>query len=319
MIKEEFTKRVIAELEAYLPAGIRETIKLEPVEITKINDQKQHGIRFDVGPGKPSPTIYLDDAFEDFIRGRDINDIANHLAMSYAAAVMDGPDVTDSKFDVEHNKDNLTLRLLDVKRNREYLRDKPHMSVGNGLAMVCDIRVADDNNGGFYTTTITNGLVDDNKMDRAEIFSSAMTNAGKMEPALLTTMESKLFGLEMNLLEELTGKPAFTEMYILTNRSGVFGASTMFYPGVQEKISKILDDSYYAIPSSLHEFIIVPESVGKDIGEDELATMVVQTNRDMIEPKDVLSDNLFKYDRESRTLSTVRTEREKDERGDMLS
>lgn len=39
-------------------------------------------------------------------------------------------------------RDKLSLRLVETKRNREYLRDKPYLDVGNGLALICDLQLS---------------------------------------------------------------------------------------------------------------------------------------------------------------------------------
>ena len=82
-------------------------------------------------------------------------------------------------------------------------------------------------------------------------------------------------------------------MFILTNESGIFGASALFYPGVIDRISEILGVGFYILPSSVHEVIIVPD-VGNRNAED-FKYMVLEANRTVVEPKDVLSDNVWYY------------------------
>jgi hypothetical protein len=81
---------------------------------------------------------------------------------------------------------------------------------------------------------------------------------------------------------------------------------------VKEKAAEMIGSGYYVLPSSIHECILVPESAG--INEKELCDMVKQANRSVVEPKDVLSDNVYHYDKDSRDLSRVNPDREKADR-----
>ena len=82
----------------------------------------------------------------------------------------------------------------------------------------------------------------------------------------------------------------------------MLGASVLFYPGVQEKIAEAMGEGYTVLPSSVHEVLIVPDSLSP--GQMELAEMVRSVNKNVLDPKEVLSDNIYHYDRERKELST---------------
>ena len=89
-------------------------------------------------------------------------------------------------------------------------------------------------------------------------------------------------------------------MYILTNENGLNGAGVLFYPDMQKRIGEILDDSYYVLPSSLHEVIIMPEKLSPDIRV--LEAMVKDANKTVVELQDILSDRVFMFDREKNRM-----------------
>jgi hypothetical protein len=99
-------------------------------------------------------------------------------------------------------------------------------------------------------------------------------------------------------------------MYVLTTESGTLGASALYYPDVKEKAAEVIGCSYYVLPSSTHEVILVPDAAGID--EKELCSMVKQANRTVVEPKDVLSDNVYHFDKDTKELSKVSDDRERD-------
>lgn len=84
-------------------------------------------------------------------------------------------------------------------------------------------------------------------------------------------------------------------MYILTTNRFQLGAVALFYPGVAEKIAEMAGGNFYAIPSSVHEFIILPES--DKYSEEELQAMLESGNREVVSEDDILSDTIYVYDR----------------------
>ena len=92
-------------------------------------------------------------------------------------------------------------------------------------------------------------------------------------------------------------------MKILTNSRKTYGACSILYPGVLERMAEQLNGDFYLIPSSVHEFLLLPKE--QDRGEDELREMILEVNRTEISPEEVLSDHLYffcKKEKEIRML-----------------
>ena len=68
-------------------------------------------------------------------------------------------------------------------------------------------------------------------------------------------------------------------------------------------IAHVLEEDYVAIPSSLHEFIIIRASQVKD--PEHLQRLVYEANHRIVCPEDVLSDNMLRYSRDTGALTTV--------------
>ena len=62
---------------------------------------------------------------------------------------------------------------------------------------------------------------------------------------------------------------------------------------MKEKAAKMIGCGYYVLPSSIHECILVPDTAHHN--EKDLCDMVKQANRSVVEPHEVLSDNVFHY------------------------
>lgn len=69
-----------------------------------------------------------------------------------------------------------------------------------------------------------------------------------------------------DILEESFGRPRREEdtrhaqMYVLTNSEKYWGAVSIIYGGVLEKIAEKIGKDYFVLPSSIHECMIVPEA-----------------------------------------------------------
>lgn len=103
--------------------------------------------------------------------------------------------------------------------------------------------------------------------------------------------------------------------YILTNPEVSYGAVTLQYPGVLQALAENSGADLFILPSSIHEVLVM--KVDGEINAGELQYIVMDINRHMVEPEEVLSDQVYRYDRESQSLSmaTTREETEKLLRG----
>ena len=94
-----------------------------------------------------------------------------------------------------------------------------------------------------------------------------------------------------------------TPLYVLTNKARLYGASCILYPNLLDSIADKLTCDFYLIPSSIHEVILVPESGTEDTN---LNDMVAEVNHTQVDPKEVLADHVYYYDRkEDHMISCV--------------
>lgn len=202
-------------------------------------------------------------------------------------------------------KDKLCVRLLEIERNKELLSNVPYADVGNGLALAVDIDLP-DNSDGEDRVVITKAMARQLDVDEETLLSAAMRNAAIIDPPVFVNMSIALFGSERkNLLNRTEPLQAseIDNMYVLTTETEKMGASALFYLGIKERVGDILGRGYYILPSSVHEIIIVPESTYTD--EKNLCNLVKEANSTIVEPPEVLSDNVFHYNKETKSISVV--------------
>ncbi len=310
MTRDEFISRIKEELMQTLPEDLTKELDIQETVIMKSNDQEHHGLTFKKEMSEAAPTIYLDEAYVRFTDGEDLHTITAELKDAYLET-LSMPEPQKIDFDYDKIKDKLTVRLLEIKRNRSFLESTPYMTVGHGLAMVCDIKM-EDGHEGSWRATVTQSMLEGQNYDKRELFMAAMDNARLIDPPILVDMGQALFAHEGdNLLKRNEPLPPVdvSNMYILSNEGGRLGSAALFYPETRETIADVLGESYTVLPSSQHEVLIIPDSAGID--REHLADMVKQANESVVEPKDVLSDNIFHYDRDEKKfeLATPQTEK----------
>ena len=93
--------------------------------------------------------------------------------------------------------------------------------------------------------------------------------------------------------------------YIVTNRIRLNGSALILIPEVLEALGQKAGCDYYVLPSSINEF-----QIDRDVGlssPDFLKSLIYSSNRNpnMIRPDTVLTDTLYRYSRETKTLSIV--------------
>lgn len=142
-----------------------------------------------------------------------------------------------------------------------------------------------------------------------QVLEDALNNTERLLPTKIEHIT--------DALKELMGEDVFQELmdgkegpdvYVVTNSQKNRGATNLFLPGVMEKIAEQLEDSYFVLPSSIHETLIIPLydiNGGTASMEDmeELRDSVQQMNEMQVPPQEQLSDNVYFYNADSKTFS----------------
>ena len=306
---KEFMEMAKTEILSYLPDNLVKELTVEDNRVVKMNDQILYGLTMRKHDQEQAPTIYMNDIYERYMNGESLKALMAETVHQYLGVIaVPPPEITNMDLSFENIKDNLTLKIVEIKRNHEYLSEVSYIKMGNGFAAVCDITLA-DGDGGQLRTTVTRGLMGEMEYDMNELFSTAIESSQINAPAEMSSIRSQLlFEDEPNLLE---GRGVISEdekdnMYVISNKECLYGAVTLYYPGIQDKIAERLGENYYVLPSSVNELLLIPESRAPEIRE--IASMVYEANEHLLEPKDVLSNNIFYYDKDSKRLETIKSE-----------
>jgi hypothetical protein len=69
-----------SEVREYLPDNAAENIQIDDVVVVKMNDQKLHGITFKMPGVDAAPTLYVDEMYEAYKDGADMEFLAGLVA-----------------------------------------------------------------------------------------------------------------------------------------------------------------------------------------------------------------------------------------------
>ena len=159
---------------------------------------------------------------------------------------------------------------------------------------------------GMESICVTNELAGKWGLSAKSLYIIAEKNTPILLPPIIDTMEHTLELLmgEINCAIEPakdSNKPI--PMHIMTNKYQINGASVLLYHGLLDGLAEKLGTDLYVIPSSIHEVILVPESGTEDTN---LNDMVAEVNHTQVDPKEVLADHVYYYDRkEDHMISCV--------------
>lgn len=260
-----------------------------------------------------APNIYLLPYYEAYVQGTDMNELANRLCSVYYDC---NAPMVDEKFSYffEDMKTKIIYRLVSYDRNEKLLEQVPHIRYLD-LAITFHCLVRDDENG-IGTIRITSEHMKQWKASLQELRTCAIKNTKRMFPYSIKSMEEVIKSMlteemgdrEDDLPEELlynikheNNASQKHRMYILTNLKGINGATCLLYENVLQEFADQIDSDIFILPSSIHEVILVPYD--KSITREALAEMVKDINHTQVAHDEVLSDKVYLYSRNTKSLS----------------
>ena len=110
-----------------------------------------------------------------------------------------------------------------------------------------------------------------------------------------------MFLQPMEAFMECAGfEPVSRGMYILSNSRKEYGAAVFMDPGVQRMCREELGEDYYVIPSSIHELLLLPESLAAD--QADLDQLIREVNAACVSPEEYLGNHAYFYSGETGAL-----------------
>ena len=301
----EFVEHVRDEIRDLLPEEYR-GVEIETRRIDKLQDAGYYGLF--VKPEDSNIGVSLDLTGEY----KKLNDGFTYPAVMYSIADLILQSLESrSEIDTlelsnyEQMKTKLMIQVIPTEKNAEILADIPHRNVED-LSLVYRF-VLNAGKNGQASALATNGMLENFGISPEQLHADAMENAPKAFPPSIKTMQEVMAQMLEIEPEEL---PAVNiDMYMMTCNGGLNGAGCIFYPGILDEAAEVMAGSFYILPSSVHEVLLIPDK--SDTGSEELEAMVRQINEAEVAPEDRLSDTVYHYDARERKFERAKAYEER--------
>lgn len=261
----------VNEMENSLRNKLGTEVVVESYKTTKNNGTKRIGLVLKRADINMSPTIYLEEFYHQYQEGIQIEQLTQSIVQLYQKIKLEKSFPYEKAFDYQKIKENIVYKLVGYEQNKEFLKEVPFLHFLD-MAILPYV-LFEDTEFGTATLQIRNEHLQSWKVDKQEIFAMAKRNTPHLLP------------LELGRLTEY--------MYVMTNTSRSMGAAVVSYPDSLEKAYHLIGESYYVLPSSIHEMILIPESFGVNL--EQLKVIVSEINETEVRAEEVLTNSVYFY------------------------
>lgn len=288
---KEAYEQFIEEVTEMLTAIAGDEYTVIPRKERKNNSVVLDGVMVQKGDDKVVPNVYLNHYYGRYCNGESIEQIAEDiLALCEDKEVEIFNLIQKLDFSPEYIREHLYYRLIGKEKNEELLQEVPHRSYLNLAVVYYWIVYEEGEQLGSIMMTLR-------QMKRfgwteEELQQMAKENTPRLFPALTKGMGE--------VIGEMLARQSDFPMLVLSNEKGINGAACLLYPGILQELSEQMQGSFYVLPSSVHELIVLPDT---GTSAERLCEMVYCINRTQLPLEDVLSDAVYYYSNTTKELS----------------
>lgn len=294
---DEFEEKIVDCVRARLD----QEVGIEITEVTKNNGVVLKGLSLKESDSSISPTIYLERYYAGYRDGRSMEEIADEIVDVYHRGNLGAFfDVADF-LDFEKAKTRIVYKLVNYEKNKVLLKQIPHKPFLD-MAVVYYYLLENDRLENA-TILIYNNHLESWNVTLNEIDQLAKENTPLLLKADLRSITEVLYQIIRSRNEEDAEKFLELEnetesdpiMYVLSNKSKIFGAAAILYDDVLKNFSEKMQKDLYILPSSVHEVILIPKE--ESMEWEKLQEMVKEVNSTQVEDVEILSDSVYCYQR----------------------
>lgn len=297
-------KEVVREkLAEYLPE------KLQGAEcmirsVNKINTQHDE-IIFPVEGELVTPAVELNDMYEEYVACEDLEKVLWGMKEKLETSMQAIPDIRHA-MTPEYARRNIYFQLINTEQNKKLLQNIPNRPYQD-LSVIYRLHIGEQ--GDKMASMIINNYVaeTDFGLSEEQLFALAKENTKRMFPPEIKSLNELIKemmladGVPQEYVDMVVGNvEPEQDLWVLTNQSRKYGASFLLYEDQLQEIAQKLGTDLYILPSSIHETLAAPVSLGNPA---ELAEMVAEVNREKVALSERLSNQVYHYDRNKRELS----------------
>ena len=272
--------KFIKELFYVLSCQLGKEVEMKQKRVWKNNGASYEGLVIEKLEEELSPVISLDKCYEDFEAGISMKEISEQVLKEYRKTA--GKVSLLSQQDIwsyERIKDRLYVEIVNKEWNKQYLEHKYYVPFLD-LAVVyyidtqADYKDAPSHRG----TAVTKDIFKIWSVEPEVIWKQVLENMEKESRFLMVIVTEK----ENSLIT--------FEDAVQKNQ----GALTLLQRGILDEAKEKIGESFYILPVSIFELMIVPESQADEV--EEMKKAIIESNTEM--PAEYLLSNSVYYYRE---------------------
>ncbi len=308
----DFLESIREKLDEYY--GDEYTVKIN--KVTKNNSTVKNGLTIRKKGSRMAPNIYLDDAYEDYVNGKSLQDITTGIIAARAECRDEIEFDADRFLDYEWVRRRLSIKLVDKDKNGRQLKEVPHVEFYD-MAVVFYVDIEEDSIG-KGSIMIRNEHMDEWAINVKKLYTDAINSVTRKSPPVMKDIVSVLLEMVEERYEgedESAEKQRIEEMlrdtfdvnpmmYVITNQSKNNGAAVIAYPGMLHDVGETFGCDFYLLPSSVNEVIVVAINDAVENGL-HLSEMVKEINATNLTPEEVLTDHAYRYHRRTNWLEPL--------------
>ena len=278
---EEFVLFMLECVRGRLP----ETMVVEKQEILKNNGVKAVGLAIRKEGALAAPIIYLEEYYKKYCIGASVETLAEHLIRRSDHTPPVPKWDYENILEFQKVRPHVNYKLINAERNQDLLKKVPNLPLLDfAIVFYVVIPVNETEN---CSVLIQNVHMNYWKLPISVLYQCAKENTEKLCPYVFQPLSE--------YVENYTGEyiPK-SELYILSNEMGLNGASVILYPNMPKIIYEEIGGSYFLLPSSIHEFLVIRSECGNCA--ESLKEIVRDVNEHHIAPEEYLSDSIYYFD-----------------------
>ena len=295
-----FTKELTKALEKY-----DEVVSVVVEPVIRSSSDIYLGLKVQCRDFSVIPVFNVATLYDDYQNGATLSDICtkvfNGIIKSQAVQV---PELTWDSV-----KDKVCLKLQN-KRVLQKVSDLVAIPFKKDMVVTFVILVETDSEG-YKTIPIKQEVLGKIGVDEFTLYKTAKENvvSGELSPVVQAMNQLLLefaasddfdpeeFGMDE---DELQALPADSNMFVVSNKQGVFGANQIFNTTLLMQLAEQLDSDLAILPSSINEIIVIPVPFRAAL--EGLSEIVQDINRTMVVEAEQLSDYALFFDRKTQKV-----------------
>lgn len=243
-----------------------------------------------------SPTIYLNPYYHRYLDGVPLEDIYQDIITTYKTHLPTKDFDIHMFTDYNRARHSIIMKLIHYERNRVLLETVPHFRyLDFAVTFHCYVSKCQS---GYASILIHNHHLNLWNISTEELRECALQNTPRLLPYELENMVHVLKNYFHS--QDQTIDPCELPMYILTNSSKLNGASVILYEGLLHNIAQRFEKDLILLPSSIHEFLIIPADSDQQISY--FNDMINEVNHTQLSDDEILSDHAYYYSLQKKQL-----------------